>query len=187
MSIPGVVEFFDGTGNTGQVVSLIVKPLTPLVQVSVKQKDNDGRDTWVELQESVTGYEVDIETKNVTLHSAALSGKGTIRVSYLYDPSSVTFSISFGGLASFAPRQVEVSSISPTRLDTGPLSSRKSILVKANVGNTGAVYVGNSNVTTGTGFELVKQEFIELPVDSNTPVYAIGGGPGQYVSVMEVA
>jgi hypothetical protein len=63
----------------------------------------------------------------------------------------------------------------------------KGVLVKAHKGNSGIVYVGNSNaVTTSTGFELAAGEAIDIEVDNANRIWLIADGPGQTVSWVAV-
>ena len=55
------------------------------------------------------------------------------------------------------------------------------VLVKADNGNTGNVYVGWKGVTTSTGFRLSAGEGIFIEVDNPTKVYLIADADNQKV------
>ena len=54
----------------------------------------------------------------------------------------------------------------------------KTLCVKALDGNTGTVYLGGSNVTTGNGMELIKDQSWCPNVSNTNSVYLIGTGGG---------
>ena len=79
-------------------------------------------------------------------------------------------------------------SISTTALQLTATSTPlyRGLVVKAAAGNTGKVYVGNSDVTNDTtdgtdGFELSAGESVSVETDNANKVYVIGSVAGQKV------
>lgn len=72
---------------------------------------------------------------------------------------------------------------SPVQVATA--ASTKNLIVKANVGNDGLVYVGDDNsVTTLTGYELAARDFLEIP--SGAECWLVADTPGQRVSTVRL-
>jgi hypothetical protein len=67
----------------------------------------------------------------------------------------------------------------------------RGVQIKAAIGNTGTVYVGNSDVTANAadatdGFPLVGGEALFVPVNDPSKVYVIGSASGQTVFYLVV-
>lgn len=70
------------------------------------------------------------------------------------------------------------------QLTSSTVDCRKGVLVKANGANTDKIYVGESGVTTTTGFELAATEQVVLPVLTASEVYAISASGTQSASLV---
>lgn len=84
-----------------------------------------------------------------------------------------TFALAVGGTA------VEISS--------SPLENRRAVVIHNSGPDT--VYIGDSNVTTGTGLPLAADEKIAFDIQGtpNVQIYAIATGGGNTLRVMELA
>jgi len=75
---------------------------------------------------------------------------------------------------------------SAVQLTTSSIKTIKGVIVKAATGNSGTIYIGNSDVTSGTtdatdGFELGAGAGVTVEIDNVNKVYAIGSTTGQKV------
>lgn len=75
------------------------------------------------------------------------------------------------------------------QLTTVDMPAMKSVLVKAERGNAGIVYVGNPDVTTDTndatdGFDLASNESVEVEVDNANKIYVRASQASQAVRFM---
>jgi hypothetical protein len=70
--------------------------------------------------------------------------------------------------------------------DSG-ISRRKLVIRNAKeTGDEVVIYIGDSNVSTSTGYPLYRRDEIELDVNADAGVYAIAGAPGGVVHIMEI-
>lgn len=53
------------------------------------------------------------------------------------------------------------------------------VYLKAHPDNTGVIYVGKSNVTTGNGFPLSKSESVPLGISNLSSIYFVASAAGQ--------
>jgi hypothetical protein len=72
------------------------------------------------------------------------------------------------------------------QLTSAEFYCRRGLLIKAASGNSGTVYVGKSDVTTGSadatdGFPLAASEAVTIEVDDPRKVYVRGSASGQKV------
>jgi hypothetical protein len=77
-------------------------------------------------------------------------------------------------------------STSAVQITASSIPAVRGVLVKAANGNTGIIYVGNSDVTNGSvdatdGFELGAGESVLVKVNNANLVYVIGSAAGQKV------
>ena len=80
---------------------------------------------------------------------------------------------------------------SAEQLTTTSIQTTKGVLVKAANGNTGIIYVGNSDVTAATvdatdGMEVGAGESVMVPVDNANKVYVIASVNNQRVFWMTI-
>lgn len=67
-----------------------------------------------------------------------------------------------------------------------PIQGCHSLTVKADINNVGLVYVGDSAVTAGTGFDLTAGESVTLPVCDASTIYHMASLNGQTVHYIGV-
>lgn len=73
------------------------------------------------------------------------------------------------------------------QLDTAKVSGRVSIAVKARAANTGLVFVGfDSGTSVSNAWELSARDAVELDVNADVDIWAIGSAAGQNVCVIQV-
>lgn len=72
------------------------------------------------------------------------------------------------------------------QLTSSSVDCRKGMLVKAAGANTAKIYVGESGVTTTTGFELAATEQVVLPVLTASEVYSIAESGTQSASFVVI-
>ncbi len=58
-------------------------------------------------------------------------------------------------------------------------------LIIHNNDNTDSVYLGNSDVTTNTGLQLIKEETLQLEMNPLESVYAVSGKAGHTISYLK--
>ena len=71
----------------------------------------------------------------------------------------------------------------PTLID-GTFNSNWRLIIQ-NMDNTDAVYIGNSNVSTTNGLQLLKQETLQLDMNPLENVYAVSEKAGHLVSYLK--
>jgi hypothetical protein len=59
-----------------------------------------------------------------------------------------------------------------TKIPTSNLDNRKAISIR-NFDNTNTIYIGNSNVTTATGFPILPYESLPFDLSNGANIYAI--------------
>lgn len=89
-------------------------------------------------------------------------------------------------LANFDHGRTSSIGTSAVRLTNASSHTPRGVQIKAAIGNTGTVYVGNSDVTANAadatdGFPLVGGEALFVPIDDPSKVYVIGSASGQVV------
>jgi len=72
------------------------------------------------------------------------------------------------------------------QLTSSTVDCRRGILVKAAGANTAKIYVGESGVTSSTGFELAAGEQVVLPVLTPSEVYVVGASGSQAASFVVI-
>jgi hypothetical protein len=88
------------------------------------------------------------------------------------------------GTVSQARITVGTSAVRATVSGGAPASSRKKLLIKPTIGNSGAIYFGSSSVTTSNGMQIVGPDRLEF--DGASDFYLISDTAGQLVEIVEV-
>jgi hypothetical protein len=89
------------------------------------------------------------------------------------------------GTVSSAKITVGTSAIRATVDGNAPSAARKKLLIKPTIGNSGAIYLGGSGVTTSNGLQIVGPDRLEFELDSSD-YYLISDTAAQSVEVLEV-
>lgn len=98
--------------------------------------------------------------------------------------------------AETTPASVSAGSITHTQLSVGTSavratvsgsapSARKKLLIKPSKGNSGAIFLGSSSVTTANGLEIIGPDRLEF-LNENNDYYLISDTAGQVVEILEV-
>ncbi len=150
-----------GTAGTAAAGVLTVQGIAGMTAVKV---DGSG------VTQPVSGTITSVQSGTYT---TAPTGTQTVAVSTNTATSFVNASVSIGTVA--------------TQLTTAATAVTKGVIVKADAGNSGTVYIGSTTgVTAGTtaatdGFQLAAGDSLSLPISDVSKVYAIGSATGQKV------
>jgi hypothetical protein len=82
-------------------------------------------------------------------------------------------------------KTVGTSAVRATVSGSAPSATRKRLLIKPSKNNSGAIYLGSSGVTTGTGLEIIGPDRLEFLLDSSD-YYLISDTATQLVEILEV-
>lgn len=102
-------------------------------------------------------------------------------------PVSAANPVPTGSFAqSFVAGQTSVG-VSAVQVQSSSQVCRHGVQVKANMGNTGIIYVGHSSgVTTSNGYELGPGESVFVPIDNVNKVYVISDTASQGISWLAI-
>ena len=89
------------------------------------------------------------------------------------------------GTITQAKKTVGITAVRATVSGGAPNVARKKLYIKPTIGNTGAIYLGNSSVTVADGLQIVGPDRLEFEADASD-YYLISDIAGQSVEILEV-
>lgn len=123
-------------------------------------------------------------------HREILSAQSSVtgQQEYLYSTSHA-LNVNVTGTSGTTPTSVLNGSVTVTTAGTRvqfPTNTLKAITVKADVANTGIIYLGNSTVTSANGFELAAGDTISFDIANSNVLYIDASANNQMVNWLGV-
>jgi hypothetical protein len=137
-------------------------------------------------QEVIISYVDDsIQVKGATGNALVVNNDGSLNVNGVSTVSG-TVTSNIAGLDAFKTTQYTINT-SIVQLTPTPLANRSAMTIKCVTSTSvDAVYIGNSSVSTATGYPLFNGDSVQLDLTAVFNIYAVGSSAGQKLYIMEL-
>lgn len=137
-------------------------------------------------QEVIISYVDDsIQIKGATGNAVVVNNDGSLNVNGVSTVSG-TVTSNIAGLDAFKTTQYTINT-SIVQLTPTPLPNRSAMTLKAiTTSATEIIYIGNSSVSTSTGYPLMNGDSLQLDLTAVFNIYAVGSSAGQKLYIMEL-
>jgi hypothetical protein len=133
----------------------------------------------------ISAIDDSIKIGNGTGHFMAVNTDGSINVNGVSTVSG-TVTTNVNGLNAFKTTQYAINT-SIIQLTPTPLPNRSAMTLKAvTSAATECIYIGDSSVSTSTGYPLFNGDSLQLDLTAVFNIYAIGSVTGQKLYIMEL-